>query len=357
MEHTLYKCVRAAFVPAVAVCLAAPAFGTGDTGAKAGKSAGATATQAQKQGYRALRASHLIGKDVKSPQGKNLGKLEDLIVDMNTGQVRYSILSFDPGIFSGERLFAVPTAELRLSADKDELVYNMTRERLEKAQIDKNRWPGVLRDRDYVAGLDRAYGLVQPSNDRRAYSAKELVGKDVNNRQGNDIGEIKDLVINMNAQTVHYAVLGFDPSLAAPEKLFAFPLRAFNFTDGKDELVLDIDKAKLQAMRSFDTRLWSRLNDPVLIADVDRYLVTVTPVVTVTPSPTTLFTRLDKDEDGHLTQAEARANTGVQSAWSKLDQNKDGKVSRAEFMANYKMDATQGAVGATGASSAGGTTK
>jgi len=352
MECKLSKIVRAAVIPAVGLCLTAPALAAGET--QTGNQKAASAQSAQKQAYRALRASQLIGKDVKSPQGKSLGKIEDLIVDMNTGQVRYSMLKFDPGVFAGERLIAVPTTELRMSRDKDELVYsNMTRERLEKAGVEKGRWPGVLRDRAYLAGLDRTYGVVQPSTDRRAYSASELIGKDVKNRQGNDIGEIRDLVINMSAQTVHYAVLTFDPSWVAPEKLYAFPLRTFNFTDGKDELVLDVDKAKLQAMRSFDQRLWSKLNDPVAVADVDRYFVTITPVVTVTPSPAALFARLDSNHDGFLSEAEARVNTGVQSAWTKLDKDSDRKVSLAEFMTNYRMTASQGAaagVGATGTS-------
>jgi hypothetical protein len=35
---------------------------------------------------------------------------------MDTGQVRYAMLEFDPGIFEGERLFAVPTTKLQLGA-------------------------------------------------------------------------------------------------------------------------------------------------------------------------------------------------------------------------------------------------
>jgi sporulation protein YlmC with PRC-barrel domain len=340
-ERKISGWVRAAFVPAIGLCLALPPV----VATAQSANTNASTKSAQSQNYRALRASQLIGKQVKSPEGKNLGKIEDLIVDMNTGQVRYSILAFDPGVLTAERLFAVPTKELRMTGDRDELVYNMTRERLEKAGVERKNWPGALRDRKYLTGLDTAYGIVQPAGERRAFSAKELIGKDVNNRQGNDIGDIKDLVINMNAGTVHYAVLAFDPSIAEREKLFAFPLRAFNFTGGKDELVLDVDKAKLSAMRSFDSTLWSRVNDPVMVTDIDRYLVTVTPAVTTTPTPASLFARLDNNNDGVLTEAEAKANTGVHSAWTQLDKDRDGKVSRAEFTANYRMEA--GAVGGT----------
>jgi sporulation protein YlmC with PRC-barrel domain len=192
--------------------------------------------------------------------------------------VRYAVLAFDQGILSGDRLFAVPTTELKWGANKNEVVYDMRREQLEKAGVEKSRWSDASRDREYLASLDRIYGIVQPSQHSRAFRASELLGKDVNARQGEDVGEIRDLVIDMNAQRVHYAVLSFDPGWTAPEKLYAFPLRAFRFTDDKDELALDIDKSRLQAMRSFDQKLWTTYTTPVFVTDIDRYLVTVTPI-------------------------------------------------------------------------------
>lgn len=284
MERNIAKWVRAALLPAAGLALAAPAFGTSDTStsqqlAMQQKSAGAQSSEKQNaEHYRGMRASELIGQDVKSPQGNNLGEISDLIIDMNSEKVRYAILAFDPGIFSGERLFAVPTTELRWGKEKNDIVYDMKRERLEKASVEKSRWPDAARDRDYLGNLDRAYGIAQPSQNRRAFRAGELLGKDVNGRQGEEIGEIRDLVIDMNAQRVHYAVLSFDPGWTAPEKLYAFPLTAFRFADGKDELALDIDKSRLQAMRSFDQKLWATYATPVFVTDVDRYLVTVTPL-------------------------------------------------------------------------------
>jgi PRC-barrel domain len=48
---------------------------------------------------------------VRNPAGKALGEINDLIVDMNTGEVRYAILEFDPGVFTPEKLFAVGNPE------------------------------------------------------------------------------------------------------------------------------------------------------------------------------------------------------------------------------------------------------
>jgi sporulation protein YlmC with PRC-barrel domain len=284
MEREISKWVRAAFIPAVGLSLAMPVFAAGDntqssnqTSASSQSSAQQSA-KAQKQNLREMRASQLIGRDVTNAQGQDLGEISDLIVDMKSGEVRYAILQFDQGVFSSDKLFAVPTSELKFSQGNDKLVYNMRREQLQNAGVDKNQWPRATRNNDYMSGLDRTYGIVQPSNDRRAYSASELLGKDVNGMNDNDVGEIRDLVIDMNGQRVHYAVLAFDPSWTAPEKLYAFPVSAFKFTDGKDELALNVTKSQLQAMRSFDHGLWTAYSTPVFVTDIDRYLVTITPI-------------------------------------------------------------------------------
>ena len=69
---------------------------------------------------------------VQNPQGQDLGKISDMVVNMNTGDVRYGVLEFDPGIFQGAKLFAVPASQLRMAADRDTISYNMSQDKLER---------------------------------------------------------------------------------------------------------------------------------------------------------------------------------------------------------------------------------
>ena len=105
-------------VAAVAVAMASQAQGTASsTAASASTGKAAPAATASKNQYRGMRAGEVIGKEVRNPQGTNIGRIRDMVVDMNTGQIRYTMLEFDPGILQGERLFAVPTDKLRLGSD------------------------------------------------------------------------------------------------------------------------------------------------------------------------------------------------------------------------------------------------
>jgi len=222
----------------------------------------ATATMPTNHSYNAVRASELIGKNVQGSEKKSVGEIKDLIINVNTGDVRYALLEFDPGFFKSEKLFAVPIKALTMGADNKTLSYqDMSRDKLQKAGVDKADWKKAVDNRRYIDGLDKNYGFQPPDGSARSIRASKLIGKDVNSRAGKDIGEIKELVINMSTAKVHYAVLAFDPSWVSSEKLFAFPLTAFKMPANKDDLVLDVDKSMIAAMKNFDSKRWESLND------------------------------------------------------------------------------------------------
>lgn len=336
--------IRLAWLPAVALSLSATAFAQTSANTATGKPASqANATQAAPNAtYRPLRASKVIGMKVQNPQGQDLGKISDMVVNMNTGDVRYAILEFDPGIFQGEKLFAVPSAQLRMAADRDTISYNMSKARLEKAAVARSEWNTAWRDPNYLSNLDKVWGIKQPSRGAAAHRVSDLIGKDVNNREGNKIGEIEELVVNMATQKVHYAVLEFDPSLAAKEQNFVFPLRAFDLTQDRDRLVLDVDKARLQTMKGFTDSRYDSLNDRIWVADIDRYFVTIaTPTAAGSAANkrvADLFTRLDNDKNGTLNKAEAKGAADLDRDWARFDKNNDGKIDRQEFTGNYTIE-------------------
>ena len=209
-----------------------------------------------------MRVSQMIGSRVLGSADKNVGELKDLIVDLTTGRVRYALLEFDPGFLKAEKLFAVPVTALGVSATGKDLTYReVSRERLMSAAVDKKDWTRAVDNRRYVAGLDTNYGYKPPAGTERSMRASNVIGRSVDSRAGKDIGKIKDLVVDMGAGRVRYAVFSFDPSWFSGAKLFAFSLTAFKVRDDTDDLMLDVDRSMLAAMKSFDADKWGSLND------------------------------------------------------------------------------------------------
>lgn len=347
--HRTSLAIRLALLPALAAGVALGA--SAQTSSGTDPSSNSSTAAAQKPGtaaYRGLRASEMIGMSVRNTKGDNIGQIGDMIVNMDTGEVRYAILRFDPGILSGEKLFAVPTKQLRIAPDRNDVVFDMSEQRLERASIDRAGWgERVVAAPGFTDKFDKVWGITQPWRGARAHRVSDLLGKDVDSKSGEGIGEIEELIVNMATGNVHYAVLEFDPSWASPEQNYAVPLSRFDLTGDRDELVLDVDKSTLGAMKSFPDSRWANLNDPVWVADVDRYLVMVVPGAATNAaaggdasklSTSELFTRLDENRNGSLDKAEVKDTADVDGNWAKLDGNSDGGISRDEFTANYTIE-------------------
>jgi len=94
--------------------------------------------------------------------------------------------------------------------------------------------------------------------------ASGLIGANVQNPQGEKLGEIKDLVIDLDKATVSYAVLATGGVLGIGEKLLAVPLRAFTCSEaeaGKAHLVLHADKESIARAEGIRDN-WPRVQEP-----------------------------------------------------------------------------------------------
>lgn len=64
---------------------------------------------------RVLSASSLSGDGVRNSAGEDLGKIEDIMLDVPTGRVAYAVLSFGGFLGMGNKLFAIPWEAMSMS--------------------------------------------------------------------------------------------------------------------------------------------------------------------------------------------------------------------------------------------------
>ena len=90
----------------------------------------------------------------------------------------------------------------------------------------------------------------------RILSAGSIIGTRVINSEGEPLGNIKDLVVDLDDAQIAYAVLSFGGFVGLGDKLFAIPLEALSFdTQGKG-VVLDVDREVLKNAPGFDKDKW-----------------------------------------------------------------------------------------------------
>jgi sporulation protein YlmC with PRC-barrel domain len=88
------------------------------------------------------RASKIIGAHVSNPNGDSLGKIKELMVDPESGQVVYAVVSFGGILGMGNKLFAIPWQALHWVRDKHQYILNMDEAVLKDAPgFDKKHWP------------------------------------------------------------------------------------------------------------------------------------------------------------------------------------------------------------------------
>ena len=107
---------------------------------------------------RLLSASTISGDKVRNTSGEDLGKIEDLMVDLDHTRIAYAVVSFGGMMGMGSKLFAIPMEALAVDTDAHEFVLNVPRETLEKAPgFDKNNWPDTS-DLEWQARIYSHYG-------------------------------------------------------------------------------------------------------------------------------------------------------------------------------------------------------
>lgn len=103
-----------------------------------------------------LAATNMIGSPVVNAAGEDLGRIEELMIDLKYGCIAYAVLSFGGLLGFGSKLFAIPWKAL--DAGEDGFRLEVSKETLVSAPgFDHTEWPDVT-DRAWGRGVYDYYG-------------------------------------------------------------------------------------------------------------------------------------------------------------------------------------------------------
>ena len=91
-----------------------------------------------------LSASTLAGDSVRNAAGEDLGKIDEIMIDIPSGRVAYAVLSFGGFLGLGNKLFAVPWSVLKVDEDEKCFILNVDKGTIEQAPgFDPDNWPDM----------------------------------------------------------------------------------------------------------------------------------------------------------------------------------------------------------------------
>jgi sporulation protein YlmC with PRC-barrel domain len=90
----------------------------------------------------------------------------------------------------------------------------------------------------------------------KTLSASSINGTTVENPSGENLGDIKDLMIDLSTGRIAYCVLSFGGFLGMGDKLFAIPWEAFAIDTEDEKFILNVPQEKLENAPGFDKGNW-----------------------------------------------------------------------------------------------------
>ncbi len=179
----------------------------------------------------------------------------------------------------------------------------------------------------------------------------EWMGKDVQDNEGNDVGEIADFAVNLEDGSIVYAVV--DLSGMFNDQAIAVPLSALTASaEAGEEVTLHASKSEWKAAETFAGTDWPLKAS--LGANTGMAVISMADDASADEATDTewqqsedqydqgaetssfdrdvRFDALDTDGDGYLSVQEYQGADGT-AATDGTDQDQDGRISRTEFAA------------------------
>lgn len=217
-------------------------------GASASAAAGASSEKGGgEQNMSEMRATELMDKKVVGRDGEDLGEIKDVVVNLETGKVHAAVLEFGGILGVGEKHYAFPVSELKPAKDGDKLAMDIDKDKLKNAEgFAKGQWPemndeywGRVGGQPSQSGA--ASGSTQQGQKANLMRASKMIGQDVEDKSGKEVGEIKDLVINLHDGQLKNVVIDVKDAgqaMVEPKSLA---------TGTGDKLLVTMDEAQLKS--------------------------------------------------------------------------------------------------------------
>jgi len=199
--------------------------------------------QQSTQSQGAMTIDQVKDMEIVDSQGKELGQIEDVVIDLSSGKVHAAVLSFGGFLGMGEKHFAFQPTQLKRGKQQNQLVLNVDKQKLENAEgFEKGQWPGM--DDEYwrdVGGKQAGAGAGGQSGQMNLIRASELKGKEVQDKSGNKVGEVQDVMIGLTEGQVRNIAVSVEGGGRA-----MVPAKSIKATGTEDRLVIDMDAQKLK---------------------------------------------------------------------------------------------------------------
>ncbi len=219
------------------------------------------------------RADKLMGADIHGANGEKLAELSDVLIDDGTGSARYAVLSCGGVLGIGDKVVAVPFKSLRHTKTTDggrRLSVDFDEQRIENLP-DYDATPEAKHDEAWERGVNTPFGEPMPMPRGKLARLSKVDACDLNTPGDETIGDVEQVVFDLNNDRVAYIVVGAGGFLGMGEDQIAFPWTSISTTleaEGNVALSYPKEAKKLADAPRYDGDEWERMASPTFVTKV-----------------------------------------------------------------------------------------
>jgi sporulation protein YlmC with PRC-barrel domain len=224
-----------------------------------------------------LKARQLTGMKVENSDGQRVGTVRNLVLDMQTGELRYVVIG-SGGFLGVHATLKLAPAEMMsaATAKRQTLAVNANTTQWNRAPAFKLSSLASLGEPGRALEISRAFKTPPNSASNAATNAlsttgrengsnapvpelklgSDLIGMRVVNQKQEKIGEVLDLLVNFGEARPAFAVIS-SGRIFHREHQYAVPVRALGFSEKESKLTLNADATTLQQAPPFNQQVWA----------------------------------------------------------------------------------------------------
>jgi len=221
-----------------------------------------------------MSSADIINDEVTNDAGENLGRLEQLMVHLPSGQVLYAVVSYG-NLLMSRKSIAVPWQAFNFSYHDKRFILNIPKGRIKEAPaFEPDRWPEQS-EIGWIEEMYAYYGYPPPKLGQvsipqyQGIPASSLVNSTVLDSQGEVVGKLKDLLLDLKNSEIVYLAVSTSNILGIDSKYYALPSKSLAVKE--DKLVLSVTRGKLENGPSFAKDKWPDPNDQKWFSDLSHY--------------------------------------------------------------------------------------
>jgi sporulation protein YlmC with PRC-barrel domain len=228
-----------------------------------------------------VSANYFVNREVENLAGDVIADVDDLLVDLETGQILYVIVNYGGFLDLTDEDRPLPLSAFGWNQEL-ELVLKLSEDQLAGVPAVEDEWPapGDVAWNDAINPFWQESGLtLEFSAEAVPVRVTELIGLHAG-QVGADLGVVEDLLLDLNTQRVAYLGIFTTDSFYSPDLVLLTPFPSADLTltvAGDDPLygitLLEVDPEVLRAAPALERSIFSTVSfiDQTFTQELNAY--------------------------------------------------------------------------------------